>query len=322
MNLNAKQMPKLISICIPAYERVDYLRRLLDSIVIQTFADVEVIVSDDSKTDQVFQLVQEYSTKLELRYFRNLKSFGTPANWNKAISEASGIWIKLMHDDDWFATSFSLQTFADRTKSGKEFLFSAYANHFEGAEVPIEQKYLTASWSKRILDEPMTLLAYNVIGPPSVIMIKKSIDAKYDEHLKWRVDMEYYVRLLELLHGFDYINEVLVNVGVSDSQVTQSCIYQPTVELPEGKILLQKHGDSRLRNIWVYDAWWRLLRNMNIHTNQQLETYSPGEWPAVIKEMVNDLRHLPASLLKFGILSKIFMFISYMKNKSSVSRRI
>ena len=40
--------PILISICIPAYKHPDFLKRLLDSISIQSFRDFEVIISDDS----------------------------------------------------------------------------------------------------------------------------------------------------------------------------------------------------------------------------------------------------------------------------------
>lgn len=46
-------MPPLISICIPAYKNTDYLSVLLQSVAVQTFRDFEVVVSDDSPTDEV-----------------------------------------------------------------------------------------------------------------------------------------------------------------------------------------------------------------------------------------------------------------------------
>lgn len=313
-------MEPYISICIPAYQRVHYLRRLLDSLVIQLFADFEVIVSDDSKDDSVLRLVEEYQDKLPITYFRNSPSLGTPANWNFAISKARGQWIKLIHDDDWLTSPDSLSQFANYAKNGRKFIFSAYSNQFEAQEKPSERKFLPRTWRNKILREPMTLLAYNVIGPPSVIMVHRSVTEKYDERLKWRVDMEYYVRLLSTYNEYEYIDEVLVNVGVSESQVTQSCIYLPEVELPEGLLLLQKHGASRLENVWVYDAWWRLLRNMNIVSPDLLRRYAPGGWPPIIPAMVNDLAALPRQLLKFGPASKAFMFVSYLKNRSLINR--
>jgi glycosyltransferase involved in cell wall biosynthesis len=308
----------LISIIIPAYRRLEYLERLLNSIINQHFRDFEVIITDDSPDDSVLALVNRYIDKLPIFYFHNSPSLGTPANWNMGISKATGEWIKLMHDDDWFAGPNSLQKFADATASGKNFIFSAYANHFEEINKPDEKKFLPPSWGLKIQREPMTLLAYNVIGPPSVVMVHRSFQEKYDERLKWRVDMEYYVRILNKNNSFHYINHVLINVGVSESQVTQSCIYNPKVELPEGRVLLLKHGVYRLRNIWVYDAWWRLLRNMHIISAEQLQQYAPGEWPTVIQHMIRDIAALPKNLRKVGGISKSFMFVSYIKNKSLI----
>ena len=62
-----------VSICIPAYKRTVFLRRLLQSIEMQTFKDFEVIVSDDSDDDSVFQLVNEFSKNINILYFKNIR---------------------------------------------------------------------------------------------------------------------------------------------------------------------------------------------------------------------------------------------------------
>ncbi len=307
-------MQPFISICIPAYRRVQYLKRLLDSIIIQTFKDFEIIVSDDSPDSSVQDLLVNYKEKFALKYFKNQSALGTPANWNFCISKAEGEWIKLMHDDDWFATSKSLQVFADYTNQNKKFIFSAYTNYFED-DSKQHQMFMPAKWGKKILKEPNVLLAYNVIGPPSVTMLYKSIGLRYDERLKWRVDMEYYIRVLQEQQGFAYINQSLINVGISASQVTQSCLYNPSVELPEGYILLEKHGINSLKNIWVYDAWWRLLRNMHIRDEKELRSYKDERWPHIIIKMLKHLNKVPDKLLKQGVISKTAMSISYLFNQ-------
>ena len=124
----------LISICIPAYKRTDFLQRLLDSISIQTFPDFEVIVSDDSPDEAVGRLCAQYSSRFTLHYFRNERSLGTPENWNAAVKQAGGTWIKIMHDDDWFAdTSIvfpPMQDAACRASGISGFIFSAYCDIF------------------------------------------------------------------------------------------------------------------------------------------------------------------------------------------------
>lgn len=307
-----------ISICIPAYQRAQYLKRLLDSIAEQDYPLFEVVVSDDSADDIVENLTRSYAAAFTIRYYRNDKALGTPANWNAAIKRAEGEWIKLMHDDDWFARPDALRRYAEATLSGKPFIVAGYDNQFELPGQQVEKKPLSATWKKRISETPMTLLAYNVIGPPSVTLLHRSIAETYDERLKWRVDMEFYVRLLNQYRDFIFIPDILVHVGISGSQVTQSCLYVPSVELPEGRLLLEKHGLQPLSNIWVYDAWWRLLRNMDIVLPEQLTAW--GTWPDIIYAMQKDLAETPANMRRFGLFSKAFMYLSFRKNQSLIPK--
>jgi glycosyltransferase involved in cell wall biosynthesis len=308
----------LISICIPAYKRLNYLSRLLQSISIQTFKDFEVIITDDSPDDAVEKMLENYKGQFSLIYHHNKKPKGTPANWNEGIRRANGEWIKLMHDDDWFADAMSLQVFADHTKDAGKLIFSSYTNQAVNNKVP-EIVHLSKRWEKRITSEPLTLLAYNVIGPPSVTLIHREVKELYDEDMKWRVDIDYYIRLLLAGSPLCYIDKPLIHVGISETQVTNACFQNPSVELPEGYLLLKKYGSWRLGNWWVYDAWWRLLRNMEIKSVHQLQTYERSQWPLVIISMVNHLRIAPAFLIKMGVFSKIFMSISYLINQPKKS---
>lgn len=307
-------MAPFITICIPAYKRPGYLNRLLESIRKQHFKDYEIIITDDSPDDSVSQILTNF-TDLPIFYQLNQPALGTPANWNRGITSARGTWIKLMHDDDWFVNEYSLAKFAETAASSKaKFIFSSYLNNFEVPGKSPELKQLPGLWKNRILREPMTLLAYNVIGPPSVVLVHSSVKETYNEVLKWRVDMEFYVRLLSRYKFYEYIDTPLINVGVSESQVTQSCIYNPDVELPEGLFLLKTHGSSSLNNIIVYDAWWRLLRNLSIRDSKTLELHSSEKWPLVIHCMIKHLSKCPEKFLKIGILSKIGMCISFLIN--------
>jgi glycosyltransferase involved in cell wall biosynthesis len=302
-----------ISICIPAYKRPANIQRLLQSIAGQSFRDFEVVITDDSPDDSVRQAIADFGS-LPIRYEKNALPLGTPSNWNRGISLAKGEWIKMMHDDDWFADENSLQIFADSTASGKAFIFSRYYNVFSSGKKILPA--FPAQWKRRIVRHPMTLLSKNVIGPPSVTMIHHSIREQYDSFMKWRVDIDYYVRILSKEKSFELIDRPLIHVGISDSQVTNDCINEPGVELPEGLLLLNKYSVSPLKHILVYDAWWRILRNTGMRSREQLANYTPyGQWPAVISRMVAEQARIPASLLKNGVISKSAMALSYLSNK-------
>jgi glycosyltransferase involved in cell wall biosynthesis len=306
----------LISICIPAYKRPENIRRLLNSIHVQTFRDFEIIITDDSPDDSVRQTIAEFPM-LAISYYHNKSALGTPANWNYGISLAKGTWIKLMHDDDWFSHEKSLQSFAEAVDRGALFIVSRYRNVFESGRV--EEPAFPDDWKEKIISNPLLLLAKNVIGPPSVTLIHHSIREEYDVRMKWRVDIDFYVRLLLNLSKFHLVDDHVVNVGISTSQVTNNCINMPEVELPEGILMLQKYGIAPLRNILVYDAWWRILRNVKVRSTDDLTRFTPGmQWPVVIVSMVKWQKLIPHSILKIGVISKLAMGLSFLQSRSGL----
>ena len=128
--------------------------------------------------------------------------------------------------------------------------------------------------------------------------------------------MDYYMSLLEHAKSYSSIEQPLINVGISSTQVTNDCINVPGVELPEGLMLLQKHGVGALKNILVYDAWWRILRNVHVRKIEQLYQYTPNEqWPQAILNMVEHQSILPYDMLKMGVVSKSAMTLSYLLNR-------
>jgi hypothetical protein len=101
---------------------------------------------------------------------------------------------------------------------------------------------------------------------------------------------------------------------VSESQVTNYCLNVPSVEIPEMYILLSKYGTSPLKNIMVYDAYWRILRNTNTNSKSKLESFGQTEWPKVILSMVELQSKFNQNTLRNGVISKTLMSISYIYN--------
>jgi hypothetical protein len=82
--------------------------------------------------------------------------------------------------------------------------------------------------------------------------------------------------------------------------------------------LLSKFGIKPLKNIWIYDTWWRLIRNMQITSIQELNRFTGSyKWPPLIEKIVTYQSKLKRSWLKIGLLSKLFMVICYVKSSAS-----
>jgi glycosyltransferase involved in cell wall biosynthesis len=312
-----------ISICIPAYKRVSFLKRLLDSIELQEYRQFEVVVTDDSPDTEVSDLCRSHPLSAVIRYFKNEKKLGTPENWNESIRRASGEWIKLMHDDDWFLDPKALNIFVAAVlhNPSSNFFFSEYTNvlldddRTRGAKV-----LLTREWQKRLERDPKTLLSSNRIGPPSVVLHKNLPGIQYDSALKWLVDIDFYIRFLKHSKPL-LIAENLIAVGLGKEQVTKQVFRNPQVEVPENLYVLNKIGVRSLRNIIVYDAYWRFIRNLKIRSVGQVrESGYEGPIPAVIESIIRFQSSIPKSVLKMGIFSKLFMTTHYAVHYSKLNR--
>lgn len=306
----------IISICIPAYKNVAYLERLLRSIQSQTFHDFEVVVTDDSPDDAVRELISRYQSILPLQYFRNERPLGSPANWNAAIAYAKGSWIKIMHDDDWFADKNSLAVFANAAlQTGAAFIFSGFVNvQLETGE---QHSFVISNTQEQMLHRnPLHLFRTNYIGHPSTTLIKNELKQWFDESVKWVVDFEFYIRVLRQ-HPFYAIKQPLIHIGMGSEQITKASFRKREVELPENFYLLHKLGTASLNYIYAYDYYWRLLRNLKITSTAELEEYVQlHQVPAVIKSMISWQQKLGIDVLKkYGAYSKLCMVIHYLWHK-------
>ncbi|MEZ5017645.1 MAG: glycosyltransferase family 2 protein [Flavipsychrobacter sp.] len=302
-----------VSICIPAYKRVDFLKRLLESILEQTYKNHEVVITDDSDDDSVEKLLVNYQDKLNIIYHKNNPALGTPRNWMAAFSYATGDWIKLIHDDDWFANPDALSRYVAAITPDCRYIFSGYNAYYENDNRYVDKTVAKAKFD-HISKKPFRLLSGNIIGPPSVLMFHKSIKDYYEPELKWLVDIEYYISVL-LKEKAIYINEPLINMSYNDSQVTNNCYNNPEIEIPEILFILKKYEHFNTKDIIVYDALWRSVRNNNIRSIEQMKHYSQAyPIPDFLRNIVTFQQNIPSYLLKIGLFSKIFMTISYTFN--------
>ncbi len=306
----------LISICIPAYKNVVYLERLLRSIQSQAFQDFEVVVTDDSPDTAVRELTDRYQSLLPIRYFRNEIALGSPANWNAAIGHAKGQWIKVMHDDDWFADEQSLAVFANAIQqTTASFIFSGFVN--VQLETGAEQPFVISNTQEQMLRQnPLYLFRTNYIGHPSTTLIKNELKQWFDETVKWVVDFEFYIRVLRA-YDFYAIKQPLIQIGIGSEQITKASFRKREVELPENFYLLHKLGATALNYIFVYDYYWRLLRNLKITSAAELEEFVQlHQVPDAIKSMIRWQQRLGVDALKkFGAYSKLCMSIHYMLHR-------
>ena len=309
-----------ISICIPVYQKPEYVIRAIQSIAKQDHKNVEIILSDDSPSSDLKLAIQPYISELDIKYYHNQPALKSPINWNNALDKATGDFYMLLHQDDWLesdkALSIFLKAFSDNPSVGFVFCKNT-AIQPDGQVITLQAiRSLLKDMSKR----PHHILRANVIGPPSNTMLRKEIAIRYDESYIWLVDVDYYIQLLTKGYQYHYLDQHLVSIGLHEDQTTVFCRNNEDVIVKENIWFAHKLGNAAFNDVLIYDYYWRLLRNYSIRSIADLNAMGVENpkilW--VIIKMLNVQMKFPLALLKIGPISKLLMFSCYLarpKNK-------
>lgn len=93
-----------VSVGMPVYNGMRFLRQSLDSILAQTFKDFELLISDNASSDHTQDICREYVQKdRRIRYMRNPINLGATRNYNRLVELSSGRYFRWAPADDLFA---------------------------------------------------------------------------------------------------------------------------------------------------------------------------------------------------------------------------
>lgn len=95
-----------VSVIVPVYNVKDYIERCLDSILMQTFTDFEVICVDDGSTDNSGEICEQYRRKDSRVKVHHTTNKGVSAARNFALSKAEGEWFAFVDADDWVEADY------------------------------------------------------------------------------------------------------------------------------------------------------------------------------------------------------------------------
>ncbi|MDD5596856.1 MAG: alpha-1,2-fucosyltransferase [Victivallaceae bacterium] len=233
-----------VSICIPAYEKPQQLKRCLNSIAWQVFDDYEIIITDDSRNQSIKAVISLFKKTFgsKLLYIKNDRSLGAPRNWNKAISFARGEYVKIIHHDDWLSDRNSLLNFVNAMDNSPDSIlgFAVSLNTNEQMNI-ISKNYIDKDKLKSIENNPYCLFYNNYIGAPSATIYRNINKIIFDANLKWLVDVDFYIRLLEE-NGKKilFIPDSSVNISLEHNRVTSLCVSSPDIIWEENLYMANK----------------------------------------------------------------------------------
>lgn len=100
-------MKPLISIIVPTYNSEKYLSQCIESLIDQTYKNIEIICVDDHSTDKTFEILQKYANKdSRIKLLRNEENKGTAFSRNKGLEAVTGKFLVWCDSDDWYEKNY------------------------------------------------------------------------------------------------------------------------------------------------------------------------------------------------------------------------
>ena len=231
----------LVSVVIPSYKRTPaVVERALESVLKQTYDNLEVIVVDDSPADyelrdQVRDAVLKHGDKV--KYIRHDKNMGACVARNTGIDNSTGEYIAFLDDDDvWKEEKIELQVKKiQETNAGMVYCDNISIDEATGDASRCNQEF----FSGNIYEE---LMRRNFIGGTSFGLVKKECFencGKFDPLQPAAQDYDMWVRIAEK-YEIEYVNEPLLFYYINEGE----CITKNTSKRLKGhELLLEKHKD-------------------------------------------------------------------------------
>ena len=188
-------MEPLVSAVIPTYNRTDRLVRAVESVLNQTYDNIELLVVDDHSERPATDVLADLPTDrvAAFRCIRHDENQGGGGARNTGIEAATGKFVAFLDDDDrWHEEKITRQVEAlSRADEGVGVIYTGRTEMGESVRTDVIPSPMSE-------DATRSLLCENVVGSTSVVMVRaECIDraGPFDERFPSWQELEWYVRL-------------------------------------------------------------------------------------------------------------------------------
>lgn len=206
-------MKKLVSVVLPTHNGAQWLRQAVDSVLNQTYTDIELICVNDASTDETGRIIEECAQEdSRVKIITNEVNQKLPKSLNIGFKQAEGEYFTWTSDDNWYEPT-AIEKMVDHLENHSK----------DGMVVCAYEQVNVLHDQRRVMycdTSPEKILADNTIG--SCFMYRRSIAhtvGAYDQELFLVEDWDYWLRLL-LIAPLGKIDECLYHYRTHDKSLT------------------------------------------------------------------------------------------------------
>ena len=215
---------KLVSCVIPSYKRCDTVTRAIDSVLSQTYKNIEICVVDDNVPGDEYSIalqnvLKQYKTDGRVRYISQEKHINGAVARNAGIKAARGEYIAFLDDDDeWLPTKIEKQISILLSDASIGGVTSLWMQCKEGIVTRHCPAYTTDNFQFKVLSRQISVFS-------STVLIRKSVIDKFrgfDGDLIRHQDLQFLVDAASIT-SFSVVPEYLVKLH-TDSEINRPAL--------------------------------------------------------------------------------------------------
>lgn len=150
----------MISIIVPVYNVAPYLSQCLDSLVNQTYRDLEIICVNDGSTDDSLRILREYEARDKRVKVLSRENRGISCSRNEALEMAKGEWTMFVDSDDWIDLNTCQSALDTALQHQADMVMWAYVREYGHKSLP--KRYLEKA---TIWEDNIASLHRRIVGP-------------------------------------------------------------------------------------------------------------------------------------------------------------
>lgn len=312
----------LISVCIPTYNSAKHLVVMLDSVVAQTYKNMEVIISDNASTDGTLEIAKAYANKYGWHINVNEKNMGAGANFNRLLYLARGEYIAIYHADDIYEPTIVEESCCALRKHENVGIVGTLGGVIDEHGAVIGE-FKVPNQMMKVIDGvyDFDTVFINVLAQRSIFLVTPSIMVrreayqevgKFEHRYGSAGDYEMWFRIMQK-HRFCLINKKLINYRIHQGQGSYLELRE-NLSKPDSLLVYEEYTNrdqEKFKRFFNY-AYYKLLFMLAIKLNNRGEFQESNKVLADIQRKTG----------RFLVTVKMLQLVNSLKIKVSLSALI
>ena len=228
-------MNPLISVIVPVYNVEKYLNRCIDSILNQTFKQIEIILVNDGSTDNSPTICDEYCERYENIIVIHKENNRVAAARNDGIKIATGKYISLVDSDDWIEPNMLEEMYNKAEEFQTDITMCDFKKAGIESEYTVSQPIREGYYDRNMIETelfPCLIMFENIEFPPTIsnwtCLFRREFlienDLFYDEDVHYCEDSIFGSKAMYNANGFYYMkNKYFYNYFYNPNSTTSTC---------------------------------------------------------------------------------------------------